>query len=149
MKKVKAVFPGTFDPFTVGHFDIVKRGLTFTDEIVIAVGVNEQKHTLTELEDRLNTIRQLFEGEPRVSVAAYDGLTTDFARKVGAGFILRGVRSISDFEYERNMADINRHLTGIETVLLFSSPELAYVSSSMVRELIHLGKPVDEFLPNS
>ncbi|MBO7498176.1 MAG: pantetheine-phosphate adenylyltransferase [Bacteroidaceae bacterium] len=146
---MKAVFPGTFDPFTVGHFDIVKRGLTFTDEIVIAVGVNEQKHTLTELEDRLNTIRQLFEGEPRVSVAAYDGLTTDFARKVGAGFILRGVRSISDFEYERNMADINRHLTGIETVLLFSSPELAYVSSSMVRELIHLGKPVDEFLPNS
>jgi pantetheine-phosphate adenylyltransferase, bacterial len=146
---VKAVFPGTFDPFTVGHYDIVRRGLTFTDEIVIAVGVNEQKHTLTELEERLNTIRQLFEGEKRVSVAAYDGLTTDFARKVGAEFILRGVRSISDFEYERNMADINRHLTGIETVLLFSSPELAYVSSSMVRELIHLGKPVDEFLPNS
>ncbi len=146
---MKAVFPGTFDPFTVGHYDIVRRGLTFTDEIVIAVGVNEQKHTLTELEERLNTIRQLFEGEKRVSVAAYDGLTTDFARKVGAEFILRGVRSISDFEYERNMADINRHLTGIETVLLFSSPELAYVSSSMVRELIHLGKPVDEFLPNS
>jgi len=146
---VKAVFPGTFDPFTVGHYDIVRRGLTFTNEIVIAVGVNEQKHTLTELEERLNTIRQLFEGESRVSVAAYDGLTTDFARKVGAEFILRGVRSISDFEYERNMADINRHLTGIETVLLFSSPELAYVSSSMVRELIHLGKPVDEFLPNS
>ncbi len=146
---MKAVFPGTFDPFTVGHYDIVRRGLTFTDEIVIAVGVNEQKHTLTELEERLNTIRQLFEGESRVSVAAYDGLTTDFARKVGAEFILRGVRSISDFEYERNMADINRHLTGIETVLLFSSPELAYVSSSMVRELIHLGKPVDEFLPNS
>ena len=146
---MKAVFPGTFDPFTVGHYDIVKRGLTFTDEIVIAVGVNEQKHTLTELEARLSAIRQLFVGEPRVSVAAYDGLTTDFARNVGAGFILRGVRSISDFEYERNMADINRHLTGIETVLLFSSPELAYVSSSMVRELIHLGKPVDEFLPNS
>ena len=146
---MKAVFPGTFDPFTVGHYDIVRRGLTFTNEIVIAVGVNEQKHTLTELEERLNTIRQLFEGESRVSVAAYDGLTTDFARKVGAEFILRGVRSISDFEYERNMADINRHLTGIETVLLFSSPELAYVSSSMVRELIHLGKPVDEFLPNS
>ena len=133
----------------MGHYDIVKRGLTFTDEIVIAVGVNEQKHTLTELEARLSAIRQLFVGEPRVSVAAYDGLTTDFARNVGAGFILRGVRSISDFEYERNMADINRHLTGIETVLLFSSPELAYVSSSMVRELIHLGKPVDEFLPNS
>ena len=145
---MKAVFPGTFDPFTVGHYDIVRRALTFTDEIVIAVGVNELKHTLTELDERLNAIRQLFDSEPRVSVAAYDGLTTDFARSIGAKFILRGVRNISDFEYERNMADINRHLTGIETVLLFSSPELAYISSSMVRELIHLGKPVDEFLPN-
>jgi pantetheine-phosphate adenylyltransferase len=145
---MKAVFPGTFDPFTVGHYDIVKRGLTFTDEIVIAVGVNELKHTLTELEERLDTIRSLFKDEPRVSVAAYNGLTTDFVRQVGAGFILRGVRSITDYDYERNMADINRHLSGIETVLLFSSPELAYVSSSMVRELIHLGKPVDEFLPN-
>ncbi|MBR4433691.1 MAG: pantetheine-phosphate adenylyltransferase [Bacteroidaceae bacterium] len=144
---MKAVFPGTFDPFTVGHYDIVRRALTFTDEIIIAVGVNELKNTLTELDERLATIRELYANEPRVSVAAYDGLTTDFARSVGARFILRGVRSISDFEYERNMADINRHLTGIETVLLFSSPELAYVSSSMVRELIHLGKPVDEFLP--
>jgi pantetheine-phosphate adenylyltransferase len=144
---VKAVFPGTFDPFTVGHYDIVRRALTFTDEIIIAVGVNELKHTLTELNERLATIRELYANEPRVSVTAYDGLTTDFARSVGALFILRGVRNISDFEYERNMADINRHLTGIETVLLFSSPELAYISSSMVRELIHLGKPVDEFLP--
>ena len=142
-----ALFPGTFDPFTVGHFDIVQRALTFTDEIIIAVGVNELKHTLTELDERLAAIRELYADEPRVSVAAYDGLTTDFARCVGAQFILRGVRNISDFEYERNMADINRHLTGIETVLLFSSPDLAYISSSMVRELIHLGKPVDEFLP--
>jgi len=131
----------------VGHYDIVRRALTFTDEIIIAVGVNELKHTLTELNERLATIRELYANEPRVSVTAYDGLTTDFARSVGALFILRGVRNISDFEYERNMADINRHLTGIETVLLFSSPELAYISSSMVRELIHLGKPVDEFLP--
>ena len=144
---MKAVFPGTFDPFTVGHYDIVRRALTFTDEIIIAVGVNELKHTLTELNERLATIRELYANEPRVSVTAYDGLTTDIARSVGALFILRGVRNISDFEYERNMADINRHLTGIETVLLFSSPELAYISSSMVRELIHLGKPVDEFLP--
>ena len=131
----------------MGHYDIVRRALTFTDEIIIAVGVNELKHTLTELNERLATIRELYANEPRVSVTAYDGLTTDFARSVGARFILRGVRNISDFEYERNMADINRHLTGIETVLLFSSPELAYISSSMVRELIHLGKPVDEFLP--
>ena len=131
----------------MGHYDIVRRALTFADEIIIAVGVNELKHTLTELNERLAPIRELYANEPRVSVAAYDGLTTDFTRSIGAKFILRGVRNISDFEYERNMADINRHLTGIETVLLFSSPELAYISSSMVRELIHLGKPVDEFLP--
>ena len=144
---MKAIFPGTFDPFTVGHNDIVRRALTFTDEIVIAVGINERKHTLAELEDRLEVIRRVFADEPRVSVASYDGLTVDYAKEVGANAIIRGVRSISDFEYERNMADINRHLTGVETILLFSSPELAYVSSSMVRELIHLGKPVDEFLP--
>lgn len=144
---MKAIFPGTFDPFTVGHNDIVRRALAFTDEIVIAVGINERKHTLSELEDRLEVIRRVFMGEPRVSVSSYDGLTTDYAREVGADAIIRGVRNISDFEYERNMADINRHLTGVETILLFSSPELAYISSSMVRELIHLGKPVDEFLP--
>lgn len=144
---MKAIFPGTFDPFTVGHNDIVRRSLTFTDEIVIAVGINERKHTLAELEDRLDAIRRVFADEPRVSVASYDGLTVDYAKEVGAQAIIRGVRTIADFEYERNMADINRHLTGVETILLFSSPELAYVSSSMVRELIHLGKPVDEFLP--
>lgn len=144
---MKAIFPGTFDPFTVGHNDIVRRSLTFTDEIVIAVGINEHKHTLAELEDRLDAIRRVFADEPRVSVASYDGLTVDYAKEVGAQAIIRGVRTIADFEYERNMADINRHLTGVETILLFSSPELAYVSSSMVRELIHLGKPVDEFLP--
>lgn len=145
---MKAVFPGTFDPFTVGHDDIVRRALTFTDEIVIAVGINERKHTLTELDDRLDAIRRVYADEPRVSVAFYDGLTADFAREVGAQFIIRGVRSMTDYEYERNMADINRHLNDIETVLLFSSPELACVSSSMVRELIHLGKSVDEYLPN-
>lgn len=144
---MKAVFPGTFDPFTVGHNDIVRRALTFMDEIVIAVGINERKHTLTELDDRLEAIRKVFANEPRVSVAFYDGLTADYAREVGADVIIRGVRNIADFEYERNMADINRHLNNIETVLLFSSPELACISSSMVRELIHLGKPVDEFLP--
>ena len=144
---MKAVFPGTFDPFTVGHEDIVRRGLTFADEIVIAVGINERKHTLSELEDRLQAIRRVYVNEPRVSVTSYDGLTADFAREVGAQLILRGVRSMTDYEYERNMADINRHLTDIETVLLFSSPELACVSSSMVRELIHLGKSVDEYLP--
>ena len=144
---MKAIFPGTFDPFTVGHDDIVRRALTFMDEIIVAVGINERKHTLSDMEDRLNAIRAVYKNEPRVSVTSYDGLTADFAREVGADVIIRGVRNIADFEYERNMADINRHLTDIETMLLFSSPELACISSSMVRELIQLGKPVDEFLP--
>ena len=143
---MKAVFPGTFDPFTIGHADIVRRSLSFADEIVIAVGINVTKHTIAERDKRLEAINKVFAKEPRVTVIAYDGLTADFAREVGADVIIRGVRNIADYEYERNMADINRHLTDIETVLLFSSPELACVSSSMVRELIQLGKPVDEFV---
>ncbi|MBO7467031.1 MAG: pantetheine-phosphate adenylyltransferase [Bacteroidaceae bacterium] len=143
---MKAIFPGTFDPFTIGHADIVRRSLSFADEIIIAVGINVAKHTIEERDKRLEAIRKLFSDEPRVTITSYDGLTADFAREMGADVIIRGVRNIADYEYERNMADINRHLTNIETVLLFSSPELAYVSSSMVRELIQLGKPVDDFV---
>lgn len=143
---MKAIFPGTFDPFTIGHADIVRRSLSFADEIVVAVGINVAKHTIEERDKRLEGIKNLFSDEPRVTVTSYDGLTADFAREMGADVIIRGVRNIADYEYERNMADINRHLTNIETVLLFSSPELAYVSSSMVRELIQLGKPVDDFV---
>ena len=143
---MKAIFPGTFDPFTIGHADIVRRSLSFADEIIIAVGINVAKHTIEERDKRLEAIRKLYTDEPRVTITSYDGLTADFAREMGADVIIRGVRNIADYEYERNMADINRHLTNIETVLLFSSPELAYVSSSMVRELIQLGKPVDDFV---
>lgn len=143
---MKAIFPGTFDPFTIGHADIVRRSLSFVDEIIIAVGINVAKHTIEERDKRLEAIRKLYTDEPRVIITSYDGLTADFAREMGADVIIRGVRNIADYEYERNMADINRHLTNIETVLLFSSPELACVSSSMVRELIQLGKPVDDFV---
>lgn len=143
---MKAIFPGTFDPFTIGHADIVRRSLSFADEIIIAVGINVTKHTIEERDKRLEAIRKLYTDEPRVTITSYDGLTADFAREMSADVIIRGVRNIADYEYERNMADINRHLTNIETVLLFSSPELAYVSSSMVRELIQLGKPVDDFV---
>lgn len=143
---MKAIFPGTFDPFTIGHADIVRRSLSFADEIIIAVGINVAKHTIEERDKRLESIRKLYTDEPRVTITSYDGLTADFAREMSADVIIRGVRNIADYEYERNMADINRHLTNIETVLLFSSPELAYVSSSMVRELIQLGKPVDDFV---
>lgn len=142
-----ALFPGSFNPFTRGHASIVERGLALFDRIVIAVGVNPAKSTPETIEERLGSIRRLYVGEARVSVVAYDGLTVDAARSHGASFLLRGVRSVRDFEYERDMADINRRLSGVETVLLYSLPELAAVSSSIVRELDHFGADISEFLP--
>ena len=142
-----AVFPGTFDPFTIGHQSIVNRGLSIVDEIVIAVGVNEKKSTCFPLEKRLDVIRDLYKDEPRVKVMSYSQLTVDFAQEIGAGFILRGIRSATDFEYERVIADVNRKLTGIETLILFTEPELSHVSSSVVRELLHFGKDISQFVP--
>ncbi len=142
-----AVFPGSFDPFTKGHESVVRRALTFMDEVVIGVGVNEGKKTMFSLERRLEMIRTLYRNEPRVRVEAYDTLTVDFARSVGAEFMVRGIRSVKDFEYEESIADINRQLAGIETILLFTEPELSSVSSSVVRELIGYNKDVSIFLP--
>lgn len=143
----RAIFPGTFDPFTIGHASIVKRALTFVDEIVISIGVNENKHTCFPLEKRIEMIRTLYQDDPRIDVQAYDCLTTDFARQVDACLIIRGIRTVRDFEYEETIADINRKLTGIETILLFTEPELTSVSSTIVRELLHYGKDVSMFLP--
>lgn len=143
----KAIFPGTFDPFTVGHFSVVKRALTFMDEIVIGIGVNDSKRTLFPTERRLEMIRALYADEPRISVEAYTGLTVDFARERGAGFIIRGIRTVHDFEYEETIADINRKLAGVETILLFTEPELTSISSTIVRELLQYGKDVSAFLP--
>lgn len=143
----KAIFPGSFDPFTLGHHSIVKRTLAFMDEVIIGIGINEGKRCLWPVEKRVEAIRKLYAGEPRVKVEAYSGLTVDFAREQGAGFIVRGIRSVKDFEYEEGIADINRRLSGIETVFLFTEPELAAVSSSVVRELLHFGKDVSMFLP--
>lgn len=143
----KALFPGTFDPFTTGHESLVKRGLLLIDEIVIAIGVNDAKKTWFSLDDRLRMIRDFYADEPRVSVGAYDCLTIDFAREVGAGFILRGVRSVFDFEYEKTIADMNRTISGIETFVLFTEPELTHISSSHVRELLKYGHDVSGFLP--
>ncbi len=143
----RAIFPGTFDPFTIGHYSVVKRGLSIFDEIVIAIGINQTKKTLFSLEKRMDIIRQAFSGEDRVKVMSYDSLTVDFASSIGAGYILRGLRSISDFEYEHNIADANRKLSGIETVLLFTEYEYSYVSSTVVRDLITYGKEISAFLP--
>lgn len=145
-KKI-ALFPGSFDPFTVGHASIVERGLPMFDEIVIGVGINENKRTLYSPDERVANIRRCYADEPRVRVVAYDDLTIDLARRCGARFILRGLRSVKDFEYERDIASMNHRLSGIETVLLFTEPQFSSISSSVVRELIAFGKDVKDFLP--
>ena len=142
-----ALFPGTFDPFTLGHQSLVKRVLTCADAVVIAIGINEKKQTYYTLEQREAAIRALYAEEPRVKVITYSGLTVDVAQQEQASFILRGVRSVIDFEYEKAIADVNRQLTGIETLLLFTEPAYAHISSSVVRELLHFGKDVSAFLP--
>lgn len=142
-----ALFPGSFDPFTRGHESIVERALPLFDEIVIAIGVNVNKHTLTSMEQRQQWIRSTFSHEPRVRVTAYTGLTADAARQCGARFLLRGVRTVADFESEMAMAEVNRELSGLETVLLYTLPECSHVSSSLVRELVKYGQSVDRYLP--
>jgi len=143
----RAIFPGTFDPFTIGHYSIVQRGLSFFDEIVIGIGLNQSKKTLFSVDKRLDIIQQAFIDEPRVKVASYDSLTVDFALSVDASFVLRGLRSVVDFEYERSIADANRKLTGIETVILFTESEYSFISSTVTRDLIAFGKDISTFLP--
>lgn len=143
----RAIFPGTFDPFTIGHYSVVKRALTFMDEIIIGIGINDSKRTWFPTDKRVEMVKKLYADEPRVRVEAYDNLTVDFAIQHDAGFIIRGIRTVRDFEYEETIADINRKLAGIETVLLFTEPELTSVSSTIVRELLHYGKDVTPFLP--
>jgi len=142
-----AIFPGSFDPFTVGHCDIVRRALPLFDRIVIGVGVNAQKKPLFPAEERVETIRRIFAGEAKVQVRTYDTLTVDFAREEGATFMLRGVRSTVDFEYEKAFAEANRQLNGIETVLLLTRPEYEHISSSLVRDLYSYGKDITPYLP--
>lgn len=144
----KAIFPGTFDPFTIGHESIVRRGLDFFDHIVIAIGINEAKRTYFTLEQRLEMISRLYAREQRVEVVAYDMLTADYARQIDAQFILRGIRTVNDFEYEKTIADTNRILAGQETVLLFTQPEYACISSTVVRELLKYGKDITRFVPD-
>lgn len=142
-----ALFAGTFDPYTVGHHSIVVRALGMFDKIIVAVGRNVGKSHLHDTEERVEKIKNLYTNEPRVEVASYEGLTTDFAKEQGACCLLRGIRSVKDFEYERDLADLNRMISGIETVLLISEPQYAAISSSAVRELISYGKDVSNFLP--
>lgn len=144
---MKAIITGSFDPFTIGHDDIVRRTLRLFDNVLIGVGVNERKTYRQSTEERIDAIRRIYAEEPRVEVKSYSDLTVDFARREGADVIVKGVRSIKDFEYEREQADINRRISGIDTLLLFADPSLANISSSMVRELEHFGRDISEFLP--
>lgn len=140
------VFVGSFNPFTIGHESIVRRSLALFDKLIIGVGVNTAKED-NEGESRVGRIARLYADEPHVEVRSYTDLTVDFARREGAQFIVKGVRSVKDFEYEREQADINRRLSGLETVLLFAEPGMESVSSSLVRELQRFGRDVSEFLP--
>ena len=144
----KALFTGTFDPFTIGHKSIVDRALTMFDSVVIGVAMSKLKHTENDIAKRTNEICKLYaDKQDRVEVVAFDDLTVDLARRVQATCILRGIRSVKDFEYEREQADINKQLGGIETLLMFAEPHLASISSSLVRELNFFGRDASQFIP--
>ena len=148
MEKI-AIFPGSFDPFTLGHQSVVEDGLKLFERIVVGVGVNPSKSGLLAPSRRLQLIADLYRGEPRVEVKEYDGLTVDFARRVGATYILRGLRNGVDFEFERNMMQINRMLyPDLMTVVLFTPPEYVAVSSSFVREIHQFGGDASQFMPD-
>lgn len=142
-----ALMPGSFNPFTIGHMDILRRSLAMFDRVVVSVGVNRAKTNDAEIDTRLDAIRRVVSSLPGVEVMAWDGLTVEAARSVGAVAMVRGVRSVADFDYERSLAELNRRISGIDTVLLVATPELSAVSSSAVRELASFGYDVTEFLP--
>lgn len=144
----KAVFPGSFDPITTGHVDLVHRALEVFDEIIIAIGINSQKQPLFPVDDRKRWIEQVFKNEPRVHVDVFEGLTVHYCKKVDAHFLLRGLRNASDFDYEKTISQLN-HIVGedVETVFLISRPEFSHISSTIVREIIKGRGNAKPFLP--
>lgn len=145
----KAIFPGSFDPITLGHFDIIKRALPLFDEIVIAIGINAEKKYMFSLEDRKKFIEASFKDEPKVSVVSYEGLTIDLCHKLNAKFILRGLRNPADFEFEKAIAHTNRQLSDIETVFLLTAIDTSHISSSIVRDVIRNGGDYTILVPES
>lgn len=143
-----AVFPGSFDPITIGHQDIVERGSVLFDKVIVAIGVNSRKKYLFDLEDRVQWLKEVFAENPKVEVTTYEGLTIDFCKEQSAEFLLRGIRTAADFDYEKTIAHLNNAmLPGLETILILSKPEYSSISSTIVREII-LGKGnADMFLP--
>ena len=142
------LFPGTFDPITMGHVDIIERAVSLFDKLVIGVGINSSKQPMFSVEQRTGWIQEIFKNDPRVEVTGYEGLTVDFCRKIDAKFILRGIRYISDFEYEKAIADMNRMLVpDIETIFLTCSPLYSTISSTLVRDVIRNGGNAGMILP--
>lgn len=149
MKKI-AVFPGSFDPFTIGHEGIVRRSLTLFDEIIIAVGANALKKSYFSLETRKTMISKVFENEPRVKVDHYEGLTVDYCKRNGADYILRGLRTSADFEFERAIAQVNKAMAyNIESVFLLTVPEHTPINSTIVRDIIRSGGDASRFVPSA
>ncbi len=147
MEKI-ALFPGTFDPFTVGHESIVNRAQVLFDKIYISIGYNAQKDALFSLEERKGFINQVFDGNPKIEVVHFEGLTIDFCKELGADYILRGLRTAADFEYERAIAQVNKAMyEGIETVFLLTMPEHTPINSSIVRDVLRHGGDVSKFIP--
>lgn len=144
-----AIFPGSFDPITLGHYDIIKRGISLFDKVIVAIGVNAEKKYMFTLEERLHFIRESFKDEPKVEVITYEGLTIDLCKKMGAKFILRGLRNPADFEFEKAIAHTNRRLSKIETVFLLTAANTSYISSSIVRDVLRNGGDYTILVPDA
>ncbi|MBG50664.1 MAG: pantetheine-phosphate adenylyltransferase [Pseudozobellia sp.] len=145
----RAIFPGSFDPLTLGHYDIIMRGIKLFDEVIIAIGVNADKKYMFTLEKRMEFITKAFQNEPKVKVQTYEGLTVEFCKKMDASFILRGLRNPADFEFEKAIAHTNRKLSEIETVFLLTSSGKSYISSSIVRDVIRNGGDYTGLVPDT
>ena len=145
----KAIFPGSFDPITLGHVDIINRGVTLFDEVIIAIGENSSKNYMFSLEERKQFIEDTFKDNPKVSVVSYSGLTIDFCKAIGIEFILRGLRNPADFEFEKAIAHTNRHLSTLETVFLLTSAQTSFISSSIVREIIRYDGNYKKLVPDA
>jgi pantetheine-phosphate adenylyltransferase len=146
----RAMFPGSFDPITRGHENIIRRALPLFDEIVVAVGINIEKRGFFSVEDRVKWIQNVFEGEPKIKVMSYSGLTVDFCREINAQYLLRGLRTSADFEFERTVGQVNKRLNpGIETVFLLTMPEFTSINSSIVRDVYKNGGDVSLFIPDA
>lgn len=145
----RAIFPGSFDPITLGHYDIIKRGIELFDEVIVSIGINSEKKYMFSLEERKTFIEKAFKNEPRVKVMTYEGLTVEFCKEIKVPFILRGLRNPADFEFEKAIAHTNRKLSKIETVFLLTAASTSYISSSIVRDVIKNNGDYTVLVPES